>query len=106
MDTYQHNTDLPRFIFVDAQKNILRGASGSTRFWEKGDYFALREVTISYNVPTKYFNDVIQNLSVYATGSNLHYFKSYSGDSPETGGVQYGTFPMPRTITFGLNVSF
>lgn len=100
------NTDLPRFIFVDAQKNILRGASGSTRFWEKGDYFALREVTISYNVPTKYFNDVIQNLSVYATGSNLHYFKSYSGDSPETGGVQYGTFPMPRTITFGLNVSF
>ncbi|MBJ7879785.1 SusC/RagA family TonB-linked outer membrane protein [Gelidibacter salicanalis] len=100
------NTDLPRFVFVDAQANILRGATGSTRFWEKGDYLALREVTLSYNIPATYFNDVINNLSVYITGSNLHYFKSYSGDSPEEGGVQLGEFPMPRTITIGLNVSF
>ena len=51
------------------------------------------------------FNDVIKGLNLYATGSNLHYFKGYSGDSPETGGVQYGTFPMPRTITLGLNLT-
>ncbi|WP_291869611.1 SusC/RagA family TonB-linked outer membrane protein [Maribacter sp.] len=99
------NTDLPRFIFVDAQRNIYRG-NASSRFWEKGDYLALREITLSYNVPTKYFNDAIQNLSIYATGSNLHYFKSYSGDSPEEGGFQAGEFPMPRTVTIGLNVSF
>ncbi|WP_240915517.1 TonB-dependent receptor [Polaribacter sp. 20A6] len=100
------DTDLPRFIFVDAQKNIFRGDGSSSRFWEKGDYLALREVTFKYNVPTKYFNDAISNLSIYATGSNLHYFKSYSGDSPEVGGVQYGEFPMPRTITIGVNILF
>lgn len=100
------DTDLPRFIFVDAQRNILRGNFGSTRFWEKGDYLALREITLSYNVPTEYFKNVINNLSIYVTGSNLHYFKSYSGDSPEKGGVQFGEFPMPRTVTIGLNVSF
>ena len=100
------NTDLPRFIFVDAQKNVSRGANGSSRFWEKGDYLALREVTFSYNVPAEYFNDAFKRLSIYATGSNLHYFKSVSGDTPEVGGVQYGQFPVPRTITIGLNLTF
>ena len=50
--------------------------------------------------------DAIKKLSVYATGSNLHYFKSVSGDTPEVGGVQYGQFPVPRTITIGLNLTF
>ena len=107
------NTEWPRMVFVNAAKNIWRGNEsasslqnyGNNQFWEKGDYLALREVTISYDVPTKYFNDVISRLKFYATGSNLHYFKSYSGDSPELGGVQYGTFPMPRTITLGLNLT-
>ena len=69
-------------------------------------YLALREITLSYNVPTEYFNDVIKRLSVYVTGSNLHYFKSVSGDTPEIGGVQYGAFPVPKTFTMGLNLTF
>ena len=108
------NTDLPRFVFVNGAKNVWRGNEsssslqnyGNNRFWEKGDYLALREVTFSYNVPTEYFKDAIKKLSVYATGSNLHYFKSVSGDTPEVGGVQYGQFPVPRTITIGLNLTF
>ena len=107
------DTEWPRMVFVNAAKNVWRGSEssgslqnyGNNQFWEKGDYLALREVTISYSVPAKYFNDVIKGLNLYATGSNLHYFKSYSGDSPEIGGVQYGTFPMPRTITLGLNLT-
>lgn len=103
------DTDLPRFIFVDAQKNILRGdgnTSRNSRFWEKGDYLALREVTLNYSVPTKYLKNTVQALNLYVTGSNLHYFKSYSGDSPEIGGSQQGNFPMPRTFTLGLNLTF
>ncbi|UFH34344.1 SusC/RagA family TonB-linked outer membrane protein [Flavobacterium acetivorans] len=104
------NTDWPRMVFVDAQRNVLRGdgtVSRNSQFWEKGDYLALREVTLNYNLPVKkYFKGVIQNFNLYATGSNLHYFKSYSGDTPEVGGAQEGAFPMPRTITIGLNVTF
>ncbi|MCM4152676.1 TonB-dependent receptor [Arenibacter sp. N53] len=102
------NTDIPRFVFVDAQRNIFRGneATVNSRFWEKGDYLALREVTLSYDLPTKAFNDKISQLSLYLTGSNLHYFKSYSGDTPEEGGYQAGEFPVPRTITIGLNLTF
>jgi TonB-linked SusC/RagA family outer membrane protein len=102
-------TDLPRFVFVDAQRNILRGDGGTSRnsrFWEKGDYFALREVTLSYNIPQDLTKGVFKNASIYVTGSNLHYFKSYSGDSPEEGGSQQGNFPMPKTYTAGVNLTF
>lgn len=104
------DTQWPRVVFVDAQKNILRGDGNTSRnsqFWEKGDYLALREVTLNYDLPVKkYFKGAIQNLNLYVTGSNLHYFKSYSGDTPEVGGSQQGAFPMPRTMTIGLNVTF
>ena len=108
------DTDWPRFVFVNGAKNVWRGSEGASslqnfannKFWEKGDYLALREITLSYNVPTEYFNDVIKRLSVYVTGTNLHYFKSMSGDTPEVGGVQYGQFPVPKTFTIGVNVTF
>ena len=107
-------TDWPRFVFVNGAKNVWRGNEGESslqnfannKFWEKGDYLALREVTLSYNVPTEHFNDVIKRLNIYVTGTNLHYFKSMSGDTPEVGGVQYGEFPVPKTFTIGLNVTF
>ncbi len=101
-------TDVPRFVFVDAQRNIFRGNEGvvNSRFWEKGDYLALREITLNYDLPTeKFFNNRIERLNVYLTGSNLHYFKSYSGDTPELGGYQAGEFPLPRTVTLGLNLT-
>ena len=108
------DTDWPRFVFVNGAKNVWRAGEGeldlqhygNEKFWEKGDYLALREVTLSYDLPTEYFNGVIQRFSIFATGTNLHYFKSMTGDTPEIGGVQYGAFPVPRTFTLGLNVTF
>ena len=108
------DADLPRFVFVNGSRNVWRtdeGAGslqnyGNEKFWEKGDYLALREVTLSYDLPIEYFNGVFQRLSIFATGTNLHYFKSMSGDTPEVGGVQYGQFPVPKTFTIGLNVTF
>jgi TonB-linked SusC/RagA family outer membrane protein len=103
------DADWPRFVFVNGAKNVWRGGlqtGGNNKFWEKGDYLALREVTFSYNVPTKYFKDKVSRANIYITGSNLHYFKSTSGDTPETGGVQNGSFPLPKTFTVGLNLTF
>ena len=113
------DTDWPRFVFVNGTKNVWRGNegassgdsssllnAGNSQFWEKGDYLALREVTFSYDVPSEYFNDVIKRLNIFVTGSNLHYFKSFTGETPEIGGVQYGAFPVPKTVTIGLNLTF
>ena len=113
------DTDWPRFVFVNGTKNVWRGNEGASsgdsssllnaansQFWEKGDYLALREVTFSYDVPSEYFKDVIKRLNIFVTGSNLHYFKSFTGETPEIGGVQYGAFPVPKTVTIGLNLTF
>ncbi len=95
------DTNVPRMTFVDPQKNFSRG---SNTMWEKGDYLALREVTLSYNLPKGTVKS-INGLRLYLTGSNLAYFTKYSGDTPEKGGFQGGRFPTPITYTIGLNIT-
>jgi len=94
-------TDVPRMTFTDPQKNFNRGSSA---MWEKGDYLALREVTLSYDLPKGTIKS-INGLRLYFTGSNLAYFTKYSGDTPEKGGFQGGKFPTPVTYTVGLNIT-
>jgi TonB-linked SusC/RagA family outer membrane protein len=108
------NGSLPRYYWANYNRNYFRDAGGSTtapaNFWNKGDYLMLREVTLSYDVPATWLrtslNNFVQNARVYFTGSNLHYFTNYSGTFPETGGNDVGRFPLPRTLTMGINVTF
>lgn len=121
------DTDLPAFYYADqlAKKNITRSnnASGvannnSSRFYEKADYLALRELTLSWNLPKTWIKKAfMQDASLYVTGQNLLYFTGYTGTSPEPilsnssnnadlYGVDAGRYPTPRTILFGLSVTF
>ncbi|MCU4174204.1 SusC/RagA family TonB-linked outer membrane protein [Carboxylicivirga sp. N1Y90] len=108
-------SNVPIFTLVDRQRNHLAGggdqgslSNSSSRMWEKGDYFAIREVTLSYNLKGAIANDVFKNIRVYVTGANLAYFNKFTGSSPEvaSGGIDTGRFPLPRTYTLGLNVTF
>lgn len=108
-------SNIPIFTLVDRQRNHLAAGgdqgsldNSSSRMWEKGDYFALREVTLSYSLSGKVANDAFRNVRLYVTGTNLAYFNGFSGSSPEVpnGGIDYGRFPLPRTLTLGVNVSF
>jgi TonB-linked SusC/RagA family outer membrane protein len=81
--------------------------STNSEFYEKGDFLNLREVTLSYTVPSA----IVQKLRISAlrfnvTGSNLHYFTNYTGMNPEDGGNDQGRYPLPRNLTFGALVSF
>ena len=82
--------------------------SSSSRMWEKGDFLALREVTLSYDLKGADVNNLFKDLRLYVTGSNLAYFNKFSGSSPEESGdgIDYGRFPLPRTYTLGLSVTF
>ena len=101
------NAAYPAFSYADQlnKHNIWRVGS---KFFEKASYMALREITLSYNLPKKWINALkMANASVYLTGQNLFYLTSYDGASPEpAGGYDYGRYPTPRTLIFGLNVSF
>ncbi|MGL5681609.1 MAG: SusC/RagA family TonB-linked outer membrane protein [Marinifilaceae bacterium] len=115
------NSDLPKFYYADqlAKKNITRSNNASanldnnsSRFYEKGDYLALREVTLTYRFPKALVERIkMQNLSAYVTGQNLFYLTKYTGMSPEpalsgTMGVDAGRYPLPKTVLVGLNVTF
>ncbi|WP_189565322.1 SusC/RagA family TonB-linked outer membrane protein [Persicitalea jodogahamensis] len=109
-------TDIPRYYWADqaAQANYWRGdprnidnGRGSSQNYEKGDYLAIREVTLAYNIPVELFRRVgISNLRVNLTGNNLKYFTKYTGLAPEDGGSDRGRYPVPRVLMVGLKASF
>ena len=117
------DADLPVFTYADQlnKMNITRENNGytavngnSSRFYEKGDYLALREITLNWNLPKTWISRVgMQNASLYVTGQNLFYITGYDGASPEPAayngygaGIDNGRYPTPRTLLFGLSVTF
>lgn len=91
------------------QRNLFDGVttSGSSLYNESGDFLALREVTLSYNVPSQLLNKLkLSNLRFNVTLNNIHYFTRYKGLNPEEGGVDDGRYAMPKNIIFGASISF
>jgi len=89
---------------------------------EDGSYFALRELIVGYKLPSKVSSTLkLSGLRVYASVQNayVHWAKNYRGINPEArmtsgtiygsplvDGYQRGSYPMPRTILFGLDINF
>ncbi len=103
----------PRFVWADqlGTNNYVR----TSEYWiTKGNYLAFREIQLSYTFPTKITQKFrCQGLTVSVTGQNLGYLTSSSCAIPDY--IQYtsgntsgwgGTYSMPRTVLFGLNVTF
>ena len=103
------NTSIPRAGNINNVRN-------SSRFVEDGSYVRLKAITLAYNFNPDFLNKFgVNRLSVYTTGQNLLTFTDYSGFDPEVNafgrsatelGVDYGTYPQARTVTFGVNVEF
>lgn len=85
----------------------------STYGIEDGSYFRIRNLQLGYNFNVESMNKLhIQNLRVFFNIQNLKTFKNNSGYTPEFGGtatsfgIDNGTGPIPRTTTFGINITF
>lgn len=82
---------------------------------EDGSYVRMKAVTLSYNLPVKWYNKIgISNIMVSISGNNLLTFTNYSGYDPEVSifggsvfgkGADYGAYPMARTVMFSLNLT-
>ncbi|HMI05871.1 MAG TPA: hypothetical protein VK541_25515, partial [Pedobacter sp.] len=95
-------TNTPRYVH---QINV--NISRNSIYYEKGDFLALREVSLGYTLPSKLLKKIkMSSIRFNLTGSNLYYFTAYKGQSPEEGGVDNGRYPIPRTFTLGTNISF
>ncbi|RZK47500.1 MAG: TonB-dependent receptor [Pedobacter sp.] len=91
-------------------------ASLSSRYLEDGSFVRLRNLSLGYQVPSSIVNRIgISALRAYVQAGNLLTITNYSGMDPEissqsgnqnTGGYDWATVPQPRTILFGLSVTF
>ncbi|GAB3994218.1 TonB-dependent receptor [Spirosoma daeguense] len=105
-------TDVPR----GAPSTIGRNGFASNRWIEDGSYLRVKTATLGYTVPAALLKRIrVDNARVYISGQNLFTFTNYSGLDPEanfrTGqpllqGIDLGTYPQVRSITFGLNLGF
>lgn len=91
----------------------------STRYLENGSFLRLNNATLGYTLNANKIGmgDYLNNIRLTLTGQNLFVITDYSGFDPEvntgndiddvqTFGIDRFTYPTPRTILFGLNISF
>ncbi len=81
----------------------------SDRFIEKGDYFRIKDVTLTYNLQEKTLKSIgFNNAKVYLSGLNVFTFHDVNFWDPERGvdGMGYGIYPMTKTFVVGLDLTF
>ena len=92
---------------------------GSDRFVDDGSYFAIKNITLGYNLPVDNVK-FLKSVRFYGSIQQVAVFTSYRGVNPEvtnTGGgstnvsalqlgFDWGSYPVPRTYTFGVNIGF
>jgi TonB-dependent starch-binding outer membrane protein SusC len=88
--------------------------AASTRFLQSGNYFKLRNATLSYNFGSA--GTYIRNLSAFVTGTNLLVITKFTGFDPEVNidksnnnypsrSIEYIPYPTARTVSVGVNFS-
>ena len=90
----------------------------STRFLEDGSYVRLKNIQLGYNFKLKE-GCPVSACRLYVAGNNLFTITKYSGLDPEmtvstnsasegdrANGIDWGTYPVARSVTLGLNITF
>jgi hypothetical protein len=103
-------TDIPKYEFGSTLNNLH-----SNRLLEDASYLRLKNVSIGYNIPSRYTDKVLLgNSRVYVNATNLWTWTKYSGSDPEVStldgstasqGIDFFTLPQVRTIVVGLNIT-
>lgn len=100
----------PKYVWAD-----LFGACNyfrpSTLYAYRGDYLAIRELSLSYSLPKKLLDKTfLKNVVISVAGQNLGYLTAAPTNTPEVARSGYGAsgdgYGLPRTILFGLDLTF
>lgn len=103
---------------VNRANRKAKGNNGRTSTWhlEDGSYLRLQYITLGYTFPKQIIKKAdIDKLRLYVSAQNLFTWTNYTGYNPEvsnrpnnalTPGEDYGTYPLTRIFSFGLNLSF
>jgi TonB-linked SusC/RagA family outer membrane protein len=99
--------------FVENNGNGNGSSDGSgegdilnTWFMRDGTYLRLKSVELGYTLPKKLINTLrMQNIRVYASGSNLFVISKFKMWDPEQGSNGL-TYPIQRVFNIGLTIDF
>lgn len=110
------NTDMPRFTTETSDNKWAY----TNRWLENGSYMRLKTLDIGYTLPKQLLKKInIENVRIYTSMENLFILTKYSGYTPDLGesgvdigttynvftrGIDQGRYPLPRTISFGIQV--
>lgn len=101
-------TDVPRLS--SNHTTDTRFNAKSTRFLTKSDYLVLNNVSLSYNLPRKFYEGLgLSGLRLSVTGDNLWIQTKRKGFNPttsETGASSYYRYSPLSTVTFGVRANF
>lgn len=100
-------------LYEKAAGNTAANTRIQTRYLQDGSYLSIRNITLSYNFPSKWMNKIgVNNLAVFFSGENLYTFDHLpKGLDPERSvtddlGQRGFTYPYMRQYSFGINLSF
>ncbi|GAB2539306.1 SusC/RagA family TonB-linked outer membrane protein [Spirosoma aerophilum] len=117
LDRWQ-SADNPGNGLVNRANRLASGSNGEISTWhiESGSYVRIRTITLGYSLPTTLLQKIkLSRARLYVTTQNPFTFTKYLGYNPEvnsrpdsalSSGEDYGTYPLPRTTSVGLNLSF
>ena len=87
----------------------------STRYLDKGSFLRVNNITLSYLLPDKISSKLtLKSLRAYVSVNNAFIFTDNLSFNPDvsnsgnslTPGIDNNNYPLPRSIIFGLNVTF
>jgi len=105
--TGEGSTNNPKHARMNSKDT--NNSKKSSRYIEDGSYLRLQNVQLGYSLPKSLLTKVkLERLRVYVSGQNLYTFTNYMGYDPEVGGngLDRAIYPIPRTITLGVNLGF
>ncbi len=114
--SYMSMTGFPTYnVMAEAPDVNIRDLTVTDYWLEKGDYLHIEYISVGYNINTEKFNKWVKNMRVTASVNNLYTFTNYTGLSPminttvmnDNLGIDDKRFyPLSRTYSIGLNVTF
>ena len=110
-DSYNPETGegiYPMYYWADQLGKRNYYHDNTSMFVYDASYLAIREITLGYDLPKKLTDAIhMQRVNVFVSGQNLGYItKAKLLCSPEYGADNWGAYSLPRTVIFGVNLTF
>jgi len=105
----------PSATLPRAQGADINWSSANQRYIEDGSYTRLKNIAIGYTLSGDAFKSYFSKVRFYVSGQNLITITDYSGLDPEiaradananSAGIDLGRYPQPKSVIFGLDVTF